>query len=104
MAQFKAWFWQLESNQRFLLFIQIVREDWEEMVEAEDAAAEAARQGDGGGAEAAFGLARTRLAAFAAAPSDTTLEAAVIRRNEVPALGVQESAHTLCPTARAREG
>jgi hypothetical protein len=49
-------------------------------------------------------LAQRGLAAFAAAPSDTTLEAAVIRRNEVPALGVQESAHTLCPTARAREG
>ncbi len=49
-------------------------------------------------------LAQRGLAAFAAAPSDTMLKAVVIRRNEVPALGVQEGAHTLRPTTRARKG
>jgi hypothetical protein len=109
--KYQAWFQRLEYNRRFLVFVQMLRESGDEMVEAEDAAAAAAAAHDGndGGnaaesrANTGYGLARTRLAAFVDAPSDAMLEAAILRRGEVPPFGRQEGAHQLRPAANAAE-
>ncbi len=86
----------------------MLRESWDEMVKAKDAAAAAHEGNDGRNAaesraDTCYGPARTRLAAFVDALSDTTLEAAILLPGEEPPFGRQEGAHQLRPAANAAE-